>query len=224
MSGVVAIARGLFEHPAFAPEPFTEREAWQWMIAFAAWRETRARVGRSVIELKRGQLAYATRFLAEKWKWKSEGRVRRFLKRLKTASMIDVLATREATLITICNYDKWQFGRRTDEVENDAQTDAQATHRRRKEEEDNNLRKKDAADAAPDPEADLFRRGKQVLGQSAGGLIKQLLAAKDGKVNLARAAIEQAAGKENPREWIGKVIRNHDPPPGGSSSYVDGRL
>lgn len=81
-----------------------------------------------------------------------------------------------------------------------------------------------AAPAAPDPEADLFRRGKQVLGKSAGGLIKQLLDAKDGKTNLARAAIENAAGKENPREYVGKIIRNQDPPAGEVSRYVDGRL
>jgi hypothetical protein len=87
-----------------------------------------------------------------------------------------------------------------------------------------NQSKKDAADAAPDPEADLFRRGKQVLGQSAGGVIKQLLAAKDGKVNLARAAIETAAGKENPREYIGAIIRGREPAPGDSNRHVDGRL
>lgn len=58
-----------------------------------------------------------------------------------------------------------------------------------------------------DPEADLFRRGKEVLGKSAGGLITQLLKAKDGKINLARAAIEQAAGKQDAREYIGSIIR-----------------
>lgn len=64
-----------------------------------------------------------------------------------------------------------------------------------------------AADAAIDPETDLFRRGKEVLGKQAGGLIRQLLASKDGKVNQARAAIETAAGKQDPREYIGAVIR-----------------
>jgi hypothetical protein len=84
--------------------------------------------------------------------------------------------------------------------------------------------KQNAAPAAPDAEADLFRRGKQVLGQSAGGLVKQLLDAKDGKINLARAAIETAAGKENPREYVGKIIRNQEIPPGEVSRHVDGRL
>jgi hypothetical protein len=83
-------------------------------------------------------------------------------------------------------------------------------------------KEKDAAVAAPDPEKDLFDRGKLVLGKTAGGLIRQLLAAKDGKVPLARAAIEVAATKQDPREYIGAILRNRDPP--ADRNYVDGRL
>jgi hypothetical protein len=57
-----------------------------------------------------------------------------------------------------------------------------------------------------DPETELFRRGREVLGKSAGGVISQLLKAK-GKPELARAAVEVAATKENPREYIGAIIR-----------------
>ena len=67
--------------------------------------------------------------------------------------------------------------------------------------------KKDAAPAALEPEVDLFRRGKEVLGNQAGGLIAKLLASKGKNVALARAAIEQASTKSNPREYIGAVIR-----------------
>jgi hypothetical protein len=61
-----------------------------------------------------------------------------------------------------------------------------------------------------DPEKELFQRGKEILGQNAGGVIAQLLKAK-GKPELARAAIEQAATKENPREYIGAIIRGRPP-------------
>lgn len=79
-------------------------------------------------------------------------------------------------------------------------------------------RKKDAAKAAPEdsekanghdrhnPEADLFRRGREVLGATAGGLVKKLLEAK-GSIAMARAALEAASEKANPREYIGGVIR-----------------
>lgn len=65
---------------------------------------------------------------------------------------------------------------------------------------------KNAADAAPniDLEKQLFARGKAVLGQSAGGLIAKLLKAKG--LELARAAIETAATKQNPREYVGRIL------------------
>lgn len=80
--------------------------------------------------------------------------------------------------------------------------------------------KKDAAPAAPDPEVELFRRGREVLGKESGGLISKLLAAKQKNVALARAAIEQASAKENPREYIGAVIRG--PKAANEPNWLDG--
>jgi hypothetical protein len=131
--GFFAIDRGVWEHPMFAREKFSEREAWIWLISSAAWEPIRIRVGRASFDLARGQCAFALRFLAEKWQW-SEPRVRRFLKRLTDDAAVLVLATREATLITICNYDEYQASRRADVVENDAALDAESTNPRRKEE------------------------------------------------------------------------------------------
>ncbi len=56
------------------------------------------------------------------------------------------------------------------------------------------------------PEKQLYRRGREVLGKSGGGMIANLLRAKHGSVPLARAAIEQASEKQNPREYIGRII------------------
>lgn len=60
------------------------------------------------------------------------------------------------------------------------------------------------------PEAELYRRGKQVLGKSAGGLIKKLLTAKGGSIAQARAAIETASEKGDPGEYIGAIIRGRE--------------
>jgi uncharacterized protein YdaU (DUF1376 family) len=59
--------------------------------------------------------------------------------------------------------------------------------------------------AALDEDGDLFRRGKQVLGPESGSLISKLKKARGG-VSQARAVIEQAATKENPRQYVGRVI------------------
>jgi uncharacterized protein YdaU (DUF1376 family) len=69
---------------------------------------------------------------------------------------------------------------------------------------------KNAAGAAPavrSEEADLFRRGKAILGDSAGGLIKNLITAKAGSIALARAALETASTKQDPREYVAACIR-----------------
>jgi len=64
--------------------------------------------------------------------------------------------------------------------------------------------KSDQTEKAPD--ADLYRRGKEILGQSAGGMISKLLKAKGGNVALARAALETASTKDDPREFVGKIL------------------
>jgi hypothetical protein len=84
-----------------------------------------------------------------------------------------------------------------------------------------NGNKAPASKAEPSAEADLFRRGREILGAEAGGLIKKVLKAKDGSVPLARAAIETAATKNDPREYIGGVIRAKSR---DQDQTVDGRL
>jgi hypothetical protein len=68
-------------------------------------------------------------------------------------------------------------------------------------------------------ERDLFVRGKQVLGKSAGGVIADLLRAKARNVAMARAAIEEASQAENPMEWLQKAMRNSRAPPGRGNPY-----
>jgi len=105
--GVFAVSRAIFDHPAFANEPFTEREAWLFLISAAAWRPTTIRVGSVMVDLKRGQCAYSVRFLAQRWNW-SKSRVDRFPGRLKIGTMVGTAAGQGVTVITICNYDEYQ--------------------------------------------------------------------------------------------------------------------
>ncbi len=105
--GVFAMDRGWFDHPTFKAEPFTEREAWAWLISEAAYREHTRRVGNFVVRLERGQLAASLRFLASKWQW-LPARVDRFLKRLKTEAMIDTAIGTGVTVLTVCNYARYQ--------------------------------------------------------------------------------------------------------------------
>ena len=72
--GVFAVDRGIWEHPVFAREPFSEREAFIWLVGEAAFRSRRVRLASgAIVELARGQLAHSLRFMASKWCW-SEAR------------------------------------------------------------------------------------------------------------------------------------------------------
>lgn len=105
--GTVNVSRCLWDDQVFQNEPFSEREAWIWMIAEAAWRPREKRVGKIIVTLERGQLAHSTRFLADAWRW-SHSRVRRFLDRLENRHMTQRKTDTGVTVICIIKYDTYQ--------------------------------------------------------------------------------------------------------------------
>lgn len=116
MTGWVRVSRSIFEHDLFAHEPMSEREAWLWLVAKAAWKDTQHRVGGVVHDVPRGALFATLRELQSAWKWGSDGRVRRFLDLLENQRMIQRSGDAGKTRITICNYSKFQDGERTDDA------------------------------------------------------------------------------------------------------------
>lgn len=107
MSGTVNIARSLFADEAFKDQPYTEREAFMWMVMEASWKDRVKRVGVAVVELKRGQLAASVRFMADAWGWE-KSTVDRFLKRLEKRDMIGTDIGTGINVITIRKYNDYQ--------------------------------------------------------------------------------------------------------------------
>ena len=114
MTGWIAISRDLFSHAFFAKEPMSEREAWVWMIARAAWKDTRHRVGADMIDVPRGSFFCSLRELQGVWGWGSDTRVRTFLRRLQSERMINAVSNAGKTHVTICNYSEFQAIERTE--------------------------------------------------------------------------------------------------------------
>lgn len=106
--GTFSVSRRIWEHEEFAPSPFSEREAFLWIISEAAWKPRNKRVGRVVLSLGRGQLAHSTRFLADAWGW-SHSKVRRFLDRLESRHMIERTTDTGVSVIFVTNYDAYQL-------------------------------------------------------------------------------------------------------------------
>lgn len=71
------------------------------------------------------------------------------------------------------------------------------------------------------PEQEFFLRSRKIFGPKHGGSLgAKLLKAKDGKIALARAALEIASTKQDPREYVGAIIRGSTP----DESRYDGRI
>ena len=107
VSGTVNISRGIWFDAAFKGQPFTEREAFMWMIMEASYKAREKRVGTATISLQRGQLAASIRFMAEAWNWQ-KSTVDRFLKRLENRDMIGTASGTGISVITICKYNDYQ--------------------------------------------------------------------------------------------------------------------
>lgn len=107
MSGTVNISRDIWRDTAFKTEPFTEREAFIWIIMEASYKPRQKRVANVSVDLERGQLATSVRFMCEAWNW-SKSRVDRFLKRLEKRDMIGTDSGTGVNVITVCKYDDYQ--------------------------------------------------------------------------------------------------------------------
>lgn len=106
--GFIAVDRGIFDHPLFEEKhEFSRREAWLWLLTEAEWKPRVKMAGSTKIGLERGQLAHSVRFMADAWGW-HKSKVERFLGRLKTETMIETLTETGITVVTICNYDRYQ--------------------------------------------------------------------------------------------------------------------
>ena len=218
--GVFAVDRGVFDHDCFADEPFTEREAWMWLISSAAWKAKTVRIGKFVADLKRGQAAFSVRFLADKWQW-SKSRVDRFLGRLENRDMIGTQSGTGITVITIINYNQYQRVSIPDRDSNGTQTETAAGQQRDKEENIKNIKTDSEANAsgaeAPiDVRTELFRRGLGTLARISGktptsvrSLVGKWLKACNDEAIHVLAAIDDAETDRvaDPIPWIEARLR-----------------
>lgn len=108
--------RGWMGHPAFKDEPFTQREAWEWLIANALYADATVNIMGNPVPLKRGQLSSSNRYLALIWKY-HVGRVRRTLQHFEKWGFITTTTEAAQTVITVCNYDKYQSPQSSDETD-----------------------------------------------------------------------------------------------------------
>lgn len=110
MSGWICLHRGYRLNDAFeeSSDPFHDEHAWVWLLEHAAWRGTYRRGGKGdSIRIERGQIHVSDRQLAAAWHWDKK-RVHRFLDRIQLHGMVAQERDHSGTILTICNYEKYQ--------------------------------------------------------------------------------------------------------------------
>lgn len=133
-----AVSREIFDHPIVGihDRPFTDMEAWLYLLSIAAYSPQEVSNKGSMIVLDPGQIMAAYAYLSTRWKW-SPDKVRWYLKRLENEAMITRFAaqnggrantkqstnqhtnqhtnqstkrnTNQIQIITICNYSIYQY-------------------------------------------------------------------------------------------------------------------
>lgn len=148
MTGFVALHRQATSHHLFAGQA-ARLGAWCWLFANVCWRPTRFSIAGKTITLDRGQICVSRTQLAEAWGW-SPSAVERFLRRLQTEQMIERETGQGRSIITLCNYDKYQdFGEGTGQASEQV-SGRQANKRRTAKEQGNKgTREDEEAKASP---------------------------------------------------------------------------
>lgn len=212
MTGWIAIDRGIFEHAFFAREPMSEREAWVWIISRAAWKDTRHRVGTEMVAVPRGSFLTTLREMQHAWLWRSDTRVRTFLRRLESDAMIvaktNAKGNAQKTQISVCNYEVFQSIKRTE----NAEENAPETHGKRTKEtsEPINQKKEAKASRAKASKDNVFAILSQV---ASPAMVEQFMGHRDGMKKpitdaMAEAMLKMLQGHPDPDAVLNSSIAN----------------
>lgn len=107
MSGWACLHRSIDSHWIFDFNEPDKALAWIYLLVMANHKDQDIMIKGRVLRCKRGQLVRSQITLQNKFKW-SQNKLKRFLKLLKNERMIDYETNDLTTIITICNYDKYQ--------------------------------------------------------------------------------------------------------------------
>ena len=128
--GWFSIHRKLLQSPYWLADEFTRGQAWVDLIGLANHKDAKFFVRGIPVHVKRGQVGWSKKRLAERWKW-SRPKVDRFLNRLESEQQIVQHDNGPSWLITLTKYDSYQANR--------APERAQSVHKTCTNNNDNNI-------------------------------------------------------------------------------------
>jgi hypothetical protein len=201
MSGFVTLHRKVRDHALFRGDP-ARLGAWTWLLLTACWKDTPFDIGGKIITLTRGQLCTSRGQLAKAWNW-SPSAVERFLARLETEQMIGRATGQGRSVITICNFDKYQDKKAVAGQATGQETGQQSDSDRTAKEQGN----KDIPLSNDNGETDFWKFAVAYLGEKKRPLIGKWCSAY-GQPDTARAITDaQVARAVEPVAYIEKTLR-----------------
>ena len=104
--GFICISRGITAHWIWSNPVLFQR--WVWMILTANYDNREVAFCGHRVSLQRGQLAVNLSYLSKLWHISSQA-VSKFLVKLEVDGMVNRSVDEKVTVITICNYDRYQL-------------------------------------------------------------------------------------------------------------------
>lgn len=129
MEGWVKLHRVLLENPLWTDKPFSSGQAWVDLLLRANHKDNSFIYKNNMHHVNRGEILVSFRSLEKRWGW-SKGKCDRFLKLLIFEKMVTLNGTPNGTLITICNYDKYQSKNDSDGTPNGTPNGTLTGHQR----------------------------------------------------------------------------------------------
>lgn len=107
LEGWISLHRKIQENWIWEDKPFSRGQAFIDLLLKASHKDHEFFFNEQLIKIKRGELITSYRNLAHDWGW-GIFKVKRFALMLKDEKTITVTSTHTHTVISICNYDKYQ--------------------------------------------------------------------------------------------------------------------
>lgn len=140
MDGWISLHRKIRDNGLYPKNrEFTKFEAWIDLLLIVNHTENDCLIGNEIYKCKRGQSVRSIETYQKLWNWTRQ-QVRSFLKLLQNNSMIELKTTTKTTILTICNYDKYQIQQPTNnqQITNEQPTNNQQITINNNDNNDNN--------------------------------------------------------------------------------------
>ena len=104
--GFICVSRSIVSHWIWNNPVYFQR--WVDMIMMANWEDKEVQIAHHQLTVQRGQFVTALHSLAVRWNISRQA-VSKFMVKLSDDKMVDTLVYGKVTIVTICNYDRYQL-------------------------------------------------------------------------------------------------------------------